>query len=398
MAHLLRAQRPGHVHVGLVAEDVLGLVQRAAHRRDHQLGGAGTEADHAEPAARLAQARHLDGLRGAADQQAVRLEHLLQRQLTAQPVVGALARRPRGEAQRHAEAARRLGQRAVGQRRTGGQQAGQRRRGQSPLAQGAQHAPGKVVIAAIDRDDQGARVDQQLLVASGRRAADADAPRGIRAQRQARLLQPGRGAVHLHGLPGQQVGNEALALVDVGQHVAVRRIEQAGAEAQLARSGDRRGYLEDRCHFAGEMVDAAQPAEQRHHRAAVLGHRQHRRLLLLVGQHGGQAADHDAGRAQGDDRRVAAVQRAQGGAEIVVGDVGGHPALQAVDRRLRVAALDAPRRRQAGGAENHDCRNVAHQPRHLWPGIRISEKYGEAIGSTWSSGTMRCCSMLALSI
>ncbi|MCY1420210.1 hypothetical protein D9M71_358250 [compost metagenome] len=42
----------GHVHVGVVAEHILGLVQRTAHGRRQQFGAARADADHAEPAAR----------------------------------------------------------------------------------------------------------------------------------------------------------------------------------------------------------------------------------------------------------------------------------------------------------------------------------------------------------
>jgi hypothetical protein len=65
-----------------------------------------------------------------------------------------------------------------------------------------------------------------------------------------------------------------------------------------------------------------------------------------------------------------------------------HATDQAVDLRTRVQLLQAPGRGQAALAQNDEGGSVhAHQPCHRSPGTMISEKYGEDMGSTASSGT-----------
>ncbi|MCY1444797.1 hypothetical protein D9M71_612830 [compost metagenome] len=70
---LIGAQRAGHADIGFVAQQVLGFVQRLARRRHHELGGTGAEADHRQPAARLADQRRVLGRVGKIEADAIRL-------------------------------------------------------------------------------------------------------------------------------------------------------------------------------------------------------------------------------------------------------------------------------------------------------------------------------------
>jgi len=66
-----------------------------------------------------------------------------------------------------------------------------------------------------------------------------------------------------------------------------------------------------------------------------------------------------------------------------------NPLGQTVDQRVRVALLNPLRRGEATIAQNDNRRSwTALQPCHRSPGTMISEKYGEDIGSTSSSGTI----------
>ena len=185
-------------------------------------------------------------------------------------------------------------------------------------------------------------------------------------------------------MPGQQVGNETFARLQIRQRIAARRIEQASAKAQFAAGGDRRRHLQRRRDIPGHDVDPAKAAEQRHHRAAVFGHRQHRRLGAFLQQQRRQGANDNAGCTQRNDWRVLLIQRAQGRTEFLIHAVGAFDASgKAMDLRRRVDLLNPPRRREAALAEDNDGGGrVRHQPCHRSPGTMISEKYGEDIGST----------------
>ena len=112
-------------------------------------------------------------------------------------------------------------------------------------------------------------------------------------------------------------------------------------------------------------VDPAQAAKQRHHGAAIFGHGQHRRFAVFLAEHGGQAANHDAGGAQHDQRRAGAVERAQVIAEVLIGALNvRHSAAQTVDVGLRIQRLDAPGAGQGGGAEDDDGGSGGHKVFH----------------------------------
>ncbi|MNL03646.1 hypothetical protein D3C87_1241870 [compost metagenome] len=136
--------------------------------------------------------------------------------------------------------------------------------------------------------------------------------------------------------------------------------------------------------FPRHHVHAAQPTEQRHHRATVFGHSQHRWLGALFEQQRRQCADHDPGRAQRDDRCVLLIQFSQGRAELVIDTIRAiDPLGQPMDQGAGVNLLERTRGGEAAIAENDNRRSWSgHQPCHLSPGTMISEKYGEDIGST----------------
>ena len=197
--------------------------------------------------------------------------------------------------------------------------------------------------------------------------------RYARRLRPVQLVQPGSVAFDAQRVAAQQVGDEAFALFDVRQRVALRRIEQAGAESQLAAGGDGWRHLQCGGDFAGDAIHPAEPAEQRHHGAAVFGDGQHRRFGALLLEQRGKGTDDDAGSAQGDDRGAVAVELAQGIAEVRVGLVGAfNSVLQAHHARLWINLLQAPGSGQCALAENDD--SGAHQPFHRWPGMTIIEK------------------------
>ena len=199
--------------------------------------------------------------------------------------------------------------------------------------------------------------------------------------RQVGLLQPWCGAFNAHLFASQQVRDKTLAQLKVRQLITLGRVEQAGAKAQFTTGGNRSRHPQGRRDFPRHDIHPAQAAEQRYHRAAVFSDGQHRRLFAFLQQQRRQGADHNPGRAQGNDRRALLIQLAHGRAKFAVGLVGAfHPAGQAVDQGAGVHLLDAARGGEAALAENDDRRR--HHPCHLSPGTIINEKYGEDMGST----------------
>ncbi|MNY52004.1 hypothetical protein D3C86_1876420 [compost metagenome] len=101
---------------------------------------------------------------------------------------------------------------------------------------------------------------------------------------QLRLCQPRSRAFDAHRFTGQQIGNETLARLQIAQGIAARRVEQAGAETQLAAGGDRGGYLKRSADFPGHDIHTAKTTQQGNHGAAVFGHRQYCWLGALLQQ------------------------------------------------------------------------------------------------------------------
>lgn len=127
---------------------------------------------------------------------------------------------------------------------------------------------------------------------------------GLRIFRQLRPVEPRRLAFDAHRLTGEQIGDKALAQLQIAQRIAAGRVEQTRAETQLAAGGNRRCNAKPGRNVARHDIDPAQTAQQRHYGAAVFGHGQHRRLGAFFQQQRRQRADHDARRTQGNDRRV----------------------------------------------------------------------------------------------
>ncbi len=253
MQHLSGAEGSGHVDVGLVAEDVLGLVQCPPRRRHHQLGAAGPQADHCESAATLADAVHRQG-RGGHRQPVADLLGGGQGLAQARSGIGL-----RQEAQRYAE---RIGgglQARIGHPRAVGQQAAERRRGQAGIDQRLAHRVRRRV-GRFERRQHAARMDQQFLgPRRTRRGRHVNRQRCLRVARQTGRVEPVGGTLDAHRLATEQIGNEALALLQVGQDITGGRVEHAGAEAQLAAGGDRRRHGQHLADFPRQPVDPASP-------------------------------------------------------------------------------------------------------------------------------------------
>ncbi|KGW79234.1 hypothetical protein Y046_3854 [Burkholderia pseudomallei MSHR2990] len=449
---LIGAQRARHVHVGRVADDVGRVGERRARGGGHQVRAAGAEAEHRQAAARDAERIGVDGRAGDGDRDVARLGRRRSRR-ARRGARGVDARRERrgqrgvehaggvarvrfDEAQRRAQRARRVGQRVLGdaprgrddgrerERREimrgerGGDARGKRRqirrrgaRGRRRVRAGAAGGIGRrdaarvvaqalavvIPIAIAQRDDDAARMDQQRVrVATRRMRRDADHARRVRVARQRDIVEPARIAFDARAFAREQIGHEALARVEIGERVAFGRVQHARAEAQFAARRDRGRDAERVGDLARERVGAREAAQQRHDRAAVLGDGEHGRLRALVGEARRDAANRDAGREQRDDRRAARIQLAQMRAELGEREVRLGAPGERVHPRAVEARLDPARGLERARPEYHDRGRGGH-PCHFSPGTTSSEKYGDAIGSTSASGTIRCAAIVARS-
>ena len=141
--HLIVAERPGHAHIGFIAQHIGATRQLGLHRRHHQVGGARPEADHREAATGTAELRHIQRLLGHAQGDVRVLLHL-------------------GESQRHAQRQRRLVQRRVGHVRVAGQQTGQGLHGKARVVQRRAY-PRSQLRTRLAGSAHGLRIDQQLV-------------------------------------------------------------------------------------------------------------------------------------------------------------------------------------------------------------------------------------------
>ena len=247
------------------------------------------------------------------------------------------------------------------------------------------------------RDDTARVNHQRVATAVVDKRRDANRQRRAVGLRQIGVVEPGRVAFDAYRFTGQQIRHEVLALFQIRKHVAIGRVQQAGAEAQFAACRDRGGNAQRLGNAARQHVDARQSAEQRDHGAAVFRDGQHRRLRPLVAQHRGDAADDDARRAQGDDRCAARVQRLKMLAELGEAHVGivADAGVQSVDDGVGQTRLKASCSLERAAPEHDDgrrrmrCTHLRAHPCHFCPGTTSNEKYGEALGSTSASGTMR---------
>ena len=114
---------------------------------------------------------------------------------------------------------------------------------------------------------------------------------------------------------------------------------------------------------ASDRVGAAVAAEQRHHGTAVLRHGDDRRLPTLVGEHGREGSDQNAGGAYPHDVGPLREQPSQLGADIVERDVrAGHPGRVAVNPGARPAIPDVSGHLQAGVGQHDDGDGLRHSP------------------------------------
>ena len=292
--HLVSPERPGHAHVRLVPQHIIGPRQLGFHRGHHQLGGSGAQTNHGQTPACTP-----DVLRV---QRRIRHAHAHTiGEFTPDGCHNGLIRADK--TQRHRQFAGRLAQPGTGHHPVIGHHAGQRLPGQFRLMQRVAQNLRRHFLRDFKQD--AARVDQQFV---GRRLTLGIA----HVNRQARLLvfgqlrlrQPGRLAFNAHRLTSQQIRNKAFALLKIAQSIATGRVQQAGAKPQLTAGGDGRRHPQTRRKSTRQIIHATQPAQQRHHRAGVFGNRQHRRFGTFLQQQGREGADHDACRAERNNRRV----------------------------------------------------------------------------------------------
>lgn len=118
---------------------------------------------------------------------------------------------------------------------------------------------------------------------------------------------------------GEQGRRNRFRRLDIGDAPARRRLVERETEPQIARRRDRRDAAKRRGEMAGERVGAAMPAEQRDRDRSVLGHRDHRRLVALVGDQRGKKADQDAAGADADNRPALDERQRKAIVEAVVG-------------------------------------------------------------------------------
>ena len=194
-------------------------------------------------------------------------------------------------------------------------------------------------------------------------------------ERQRRSGEPRSLALDMDARAGQQLRHERLCIAGVGERPAEWWVVERNAEPHIARRGDGWINCEALRKCAGQFVRASVSAEQRHHGAAILGKRDHRRLGRLVRERQRQRADKDAGRAHPDDRGVGREQFPQMAADIVECRLGlGDAAAEAVDGGARDLRRRAPRGFDPARPEDHDGNRAVHRhaSARLW--TRIIEK------------------------
>ena len=139
---------------------------------------------------------------------------------------------------------------------------------------------------------------------------------------------------------------------------AGRRFIERDTQAHIPGGGYRRDAAGKLGNRAGQCIGAAMSADQRHRDRAVLGDRDHRRLLLLGGEEGGDRPDQDAAGADTDDRPPCFEQSADMGRHSIVAlvPVAGMCA-RAVHPSAGQRRTQSPAERGAPRAE-HDDGNV----------------------------------------
>ena len=220
--------------------------------------------------------------------------------------------------------------------------------------QGDQVLGGDAPLAA-DPQGQDRRMKHQFMVV-GFDGAVGDADGKLALGREGEAGQPGGIAgLHLQGyrVLGQQGGGHRFGGGGIGQPPAGRRVVQGQPQGQFAGGGQRRTHPQRLADPPRQGIGAVMAAQQRHHRRAVHRHRQHRRLVPLMGQQRRHGADQNAGGADADDGDAGGEQAAQMIHGVGEGLVALDPTGQAVDAGAGQHRTQIVGGVQPGGADHH---------------------------------------------
>ena len=242
-------------------------------------------------------------------------------------------------------------------------------------------------------------IDQLARRAFAPHRSGINAKRAFGGERQVAFGEPRRIAVEPHCRAGKKLGREAAAMFRIGEAPARRRRIQRDAEAHIPRRGHRSRDTERGGEGAGHIVGAVMAAEKRHHRAAVLGQRDHRRLVPLVAEHGRQRADQDRRCADTYDRHAIRKQSANMRRQNVEPDIRlGQAGAKGMDFCTGQRALRRLRGLQTAQTEHDDGGRRAHFHARLRLCTRIIEKYGTSSAVTRSSASAVCSGRVACAI
>ena len=138
-----------------------------------------------------------------------------------------------------------------------------------------------------------------------------------------RFGKPGRLSHDPNRFTGEHFRHEGFDMLRVDQFPARWRIVERDPETEIARRCDGRRHAEGLAKCSRDVIGAMMAAQKRHDRAAVLGQRDHRRIVTLVGKPGRQCTDQNSCGTDADDSDAVLEQAAQ---------MAGH----IVERRIRV--------------------------------------------------------------
>ena len=399
-------QRPEQVEIEPVADQVA----RAAHRRlglRRAPGGiARADADHRQAAARPAgledrsrRAGDGDGgprrlglghdqrARRAGRRQGRALGDAMAADLAEHQVRGIGQARRLGleglsikEAGRHAQVfSQRLNRRLVGldvdriDARHG--PLGQVLRRQGLARQGDDLLRRRAPLAADPQGQDGGMVDQPVHGPRIDPIGRAKCQRARRTDRQVALREPRGLALQAHPRSREKTSREVFVMLRVTQFPTRRRRIQSDTETAVAGRGDGRAHIQDLADAVRQVVGAPVSAQQRHHRRAVLGQGQDRRLRMLVVEKGRQGPHQDAGGADSHHRPPGGEEAAQ----VLGGPVESHVCIvgapgQAMNLGARQRGRQAPSQVEAARCQGDKCNGLAHvqaSPRRC---TRIMEK------------------------
>ena len=167
-------------------------------------------------------------------------------------------------------------------------------------------------------------------------------------------------------------------MLRIGQAPAVGRVVEGDPEAQVARGRDRRRNAEQLRDAARQIVGPPVAAQERHDRAAVLGHGDDRRLGALVAEQGGQRTHQHPGGADPYDRPAGLEQLAQvrrGFGKHHLGGLG--PAGQAVHLGAAQIGRQAVGQVEPAPGQHHEHRPPGRIQAHLQASPRLCTRIME---------------------